>query len=184
MRDYEDPVHVPPLALKIFTAGLITFFIITPIIIALRTGYIGNLVAGLSLGLAAVGLVIGGMFIQRLILWFIFAFYWYIAACIGVGLLMLSLAIMGNFVTMPTLPSAANASPLMNIGMIGGIALGLGALYLIFRRGGINQSVVVQPAVPVTPPPAPTPQKRILDTAQQIASRKHDLGIDDKGKSN
>lgn len=177
MRDYEDPVHVPPLALKIFTGGLIAFFILTPFVVDIRHGYIGNVVSHISLGLAAIGIIIGFMFIWRLVIWFIFAFYWYLAAVVGIFLFMMSLAFVADLAEMPNLPDTSAVSPVVNVGIVGCLILGIGTLYLIFRRGGITQQIVPQP-IPTTPP-ITAPQKSILDTAQQLAARKKNLGIDD-----
>lgn len=179
MRDYENPVHVPPMALKILSLGLIAAFIVAPLVAALRSGNPGNLLVLIGAGLALVGLVIGMMFIYRLVLWFIFAFYWYIAAISGIVLFLLSLIYISDVLPMPTLPDTTNVSPLINVLILGGVVFGIVALYLVFRSGGAKQSTKAQPPPSVaTPPPAPSKQKRILDTAQQIASRRRDLGLD------
>lgn len=180
MRDYEDPVHVPPLALKIFTAGLVAAFIIAPLVLTLRAGYIGNLPYTLASGFAALGYILGAMFIHRLVLWFVFAFYWYLAAFGGFLLFVVALALIAGLVDLPQAPLVLSPSTPLNIAVVAGVILGVFALYLIFRPGGI-QGRQLQPAEPPTPPPAqpPNPQKRILNTAQQIASRRKDLGLDD-----
>lgn len=177
MRDYENPVHVPRLALKIFSVGLFSAFIVAPLIAALRSGNPGNLIALVGGGLALIGFIICSMYLYRLVIWFVFAFYWYIAAAVGVFLFLLSLTYISNIVSMPTLPDTMNIDPVINGLIILGAVVGLVVLYLVFRFPRKEKLVRPTPA-PVTTTAAPPQQKQILNTAQQLASRKKDLGLD------
>ncbi len=174
----DDPMYVPPLPLKILTLGLITAFIGAPIIAALRSGSPGNLIALTGAGFALVGFIICSLFLQRLVLWFIFTFYWYIAAIGGGLLFLLGLIYISNITPMPPLPDTMNISPVANGLIVAGAMIGIVVLYFVFRPKRKVKAVQLK-SPPAATPPSPPKQKQILDTAQQIASQKNDYDFEE-----
>lgn len=171
----DDPMHVPRSPLKLFTAGMVAAFIIAPLVAALRSGNPGNLIALVGGGLAVVGCVICSMYLYRLVLWFVFAFYWYIAAVFSVFLLILSLVYMSNLVAMPALPDTMNIDPVTNGLIVAGAVVGLVVIYFVFKP----QRKTPPPSSAPAAPPKVSSKQKILNTAQELAAQKNDFGFDE-----
>lgn len=179
----DDPTTVPPLPLKIVTAALIALFVVLPtgrVILQSNFASIPLMVAG---GLSFVGLILGLMFLHRIILWIHYRFYWYIMAAFYTLLAVTAAIFFRPLFTPLQIGGLSSMSLIGQSLLIPGAIVGIVAIVLAFRHGRLpTPANVEQPVVP-TPPPisVPPPQKRILDSAQQIAARKKDLGLDDDG---
>lgn len=182
----DDPVSVPPLPLKIVTAALIALFVVLPtgrVILQSDFASVPLMVAG---GLSFVGLILGLMFLHRIILWIHYRFYWYIMAAFYTLLAVTAAIFFRPLFTPLQIGGLSSMSLVGQSLLIPGAIVGIVAIVLAFRHGRLPSPVDTEQPTTLTPPaptptPAPNPQKHILDTAQQIASRKKGLGLDDDG---
>lgn len=176
----DNPTSVPPLPIKIIATALFILFVVLPITGLFISGSVASIPLMASGGLTIIGLMLGLMFIQRIIIWIYYRFYWYILAAVYVVLVVVGFDfIMGSAAS--TQLRFIDSFPLLSKSlMIPGAFVGVVALVIVFRHGAPKEPKDISPQSPQSPTkPAPR-QKQILDTAQQIASRKRDLGIDDQ----
>lgn len=181
---HDDPTSIPPLPLKITASALVALFIILPIVSLILMGELGSIPVIVLGGLTFVGFMLGLMFVHRIILWIHYRFYWYVMAAWYVVL-----AVFAYIVIVPTITplqiATVNRLPLWGQSLlVPGAIVGIVALVLVFRHGRLPSPPNNAPPIPtgVNPPPAPNKPTQMLSTAQQIAARKSNLGIDDRSK--
>jgi len=178
----DNPTTIPSVPLKIITASLVMLLVVLPVLAVVKSGQVGSIPTVIAGGLTFAVITLGLMFLHRIILWIHYRFYWYVTAVLFAILFMIGLIFVVNM-TSSTQIAVLNTTPAWVVTIfIPGAIIGIIAIVLVFRRGRSPTPAQVKPVSPspVAPlPPAPR-EKQILDTAQQIAARKKDLGLDDK----
>lgn len=175
MRDYENPTHIPSLPLKIIACSYILWFVVIPVIALARTGRFTDLPMYIALGLTLSGIGLGLLFIHRLILWFHYAFYWYIAAVAGVILMFCAGTVIVGVFSLPTIPAVSLPDSLQIFLIPGAIMGGAALIYVLLRRRPAAPTTITQP-VATPPPPQPVP----YNSDKAIEERRRKLGLDKK----
>jgi hypothetical protein len=176
MRDYENPIYVPRLPLKIIACAYILWFVVVPSVVLIRSGQLQGLPVFIAGGLTLTGMGLGALFVHRLILWFHYTFFWYITAAFAVGSGLCAGSIAVGLFTLPPIPSVPLSPTLQAIVqtlIIPGAIVGIVILVLVFRPRP-------RPAAPqpVAPAPVPTATPAPVDPAAAIRERRRKLGLD------
>lgn len=180
----DSPTAIPPTPLKIVTAGLVMLFVGVPIFALIKSGRLGSVPLVTACGFTFVVIGLGLMFLHRILLWIYYRFYWYVMAVVYAILFMIAVVAVVTLITDKQLAAVDNVPAWTASLFIPGAIVALIVIVLVFRYGRTPRASASKPApAPVVPTPAPPPQKQILNTAQQIAARKSNLGLNDKDKS-
>lgn len=180
----DSPTTIPPVPLKIIAASLVMLFVVAPVLAVVKSGQVGSIPTVIAGGLTLAVLILGLMFLHRILLWIHYRFYWYVAAVFCAILFMGGLILVVNmnsstqFVILNTTPTWIASL------FIPGAIIGIIAIVWIFRRDRSPKPISPNSPAPVPAPPPVPKQEQILSTAQQIAARKKGLGLDDKDKTN
>ncbi len=172
----DDPISIPPFPLKIVTSCLIALLLVAPVVGLIVLGNPGALPIVIMAGFTLIGLTLGLMFLHRIILWIYFRFYWYLMAALYVAVVVFGFYVAVSSAPSPDVSHLDTLPAWAKILLVPGACVGLVAIILAFRH---HLPPVVQVFNPPPTQPPPAPQKQILNTAQQIATRKKDLGLDD-----